>query len=67
MEHFKPVRLFFLENLSSCTVIQDYTVIGDIRVDGEKIYIQNRIVTIILTADRLRLNKISYLYVIPFS
>ena len=24
---FQPVRLFFLESLSSCTVIEDYTVI----------------------------------------
>ena len=32
MEHFQTVHLFFLGNLSSFTVIQDYTVITDIRV-----------------------------------
>ena len=32
MEHFYPERLFFFKNVSSCTVIQDYTVIRDIRV-----------------------------------
>ena len=29
---FRPVRLFFLESLLSCTVIEDYTVIREIRV-----------------------------------
>ena len=31
-ELFQPVRLLSLESLSFCTVIQDYTVIRDIRV-----------------------------------
>ena len=32
MEHFKLYAYSFWENLSSCAVIQDYTVIRDIRV-----------------------------------
>ena len=32
-ELFQPVRLFFLETLSSYTVIQDYTDIREIRVE----------------------------------
>ena len=35
--HLKTVRLFFLENLSSCTVIEDSTVIREIRVCPSKI------------------------------
>ena len=36
-ELFQPVRLFFLESLSFVMVIQDYTVIKDIRVcSGQK-------------------------------
>ena len=31
-EHFPPVRKFFFESLSSCTVIKDCTIIRDIRV-----------------------------------
>ena len=31
-ELFRPVRLFFLENVSPCTVIKDCTFIRDVRV-----------------------------------
>ena len=36
-ELFRPVRLFFLESLLPCTVIKDYTIIRDVRVEMEKL------------------------------
>ena len=38
---FRPVRLFFMESLSPCTVIKDSTLIRDIRVFRGKIIDQN--------------------------
>ena len=36
-EFFWPVRLFFLESLSPCTVITDCTFIRDVRVDVDTV------------------------------